>query len=79
MTQENTAYLVGYCYGFYDGFTTHVSFVTFDEEKAKAYCEKFRRVLAKYFQHQMDRPYGGFHCYHFHEDMKPWYTKTKLK
>lgn len=78
MKQENTVYLVGYSYGLYEGYTTHVSFVTFDEEKAKAYCEKFRRVLAKYFQHQIDCP-NGFYCYRFYEDMEPWYTKTKLK
>lgn len=79
MTQENTAYVVGYSYGFYGDYTTKVSFVTLDLEKAKAYCEKFRRVVAKYLQHQMDQPYGGFYYSNFHEDMEPWIKITKLK
>lgn len=41
-------YIVKYNYGSYDDFTRINVFVTNDEEKAKAYVEKFNAILKKW-------------------------------
>lgn len=45
------AYLVGYSTGCYDDWTVHNLFVTFDEEIALNYMDKFNRILEALKEH----------------------------
>ena len=40
--------IVKYSEGMYDDFCVHDIFATMDEEKAKAYVEKFNRIIEKW-------------------------------
>jgi hypothetical protein len=77
MIQENFMWLVGYYCGYYSDFKTVTLFVTADEEKAKAYVEKYKLVASKYTEH-----YGNGRDGYMNNDLldsKPWYTKVNVK
>ena len=60
MTQENSIYLVGYSSGREEQYEETISFVTANEETAKAYVEKFNRVVTKYNEHVNARFYSTY-------------------
>ena len=89
MIQENSNYLVGYSYGHEELYTDVVLFVTASEETAKAYVEKFNRVVTKYCEHVNERFFSA--CPNDNDnarrgrvnwnllDSRSWYTKIKIK
>jgi hypothetical protein len=87
MIQENSIYLVGYSYGREEFYSEVVLFVTANEETAKAYVEKFNRVVTKYCEHVNERFFEACPDNNARRgwvnwnllDSKSWYTKTKLK
>ena len=87
MTQENSIYLVGYSSFREALYEETISFVTANEETAKAYIEKFNRVVTNYNEHVNARFYSAYPndksrrgCINWRLlDSKAWYTKTKLK
>ena len=86
MTQENSIYLVGYSTGYEQQYDETISFVTANEETAKAYVEKFNRVISKYIDHA-DARFDFYpddrsrrDCVNFRLlSGRAWYKKTKLK
>lgn len=46
--EKKYMWIVRYSRGSWDDFVRINVFVTTDEEKAKAYCEKFNRILTKW-------------------------------
>jgi hypothetical protein len=85
MIQENSIYLVGYSYGREELYSEVVLFVTANEETAKAYVEKFNRVVTKYCEHVNERffeacPDDRRGCVNWNLlDSRSWYTKIKIK
>ena len=87
MIQENSIYLVGYSYGHDERYSEVVLFVTANEETAKAYVEKFNRVVTKYCEHVNERFFEACPddnvrrgCVNWNLlDSRSWYTKIKIK
>jgi hypothetical protein len=48
LSDSPTIFIVKYTHGDWDGFVRVNVFATYDEEIAKAYCEKFNRILKKW-------------------------------
>ena len=87
MIQENSIYLVGYSYGREELYSEVVLFVTASEETAKAYVEKFNRVVTKYCEHVNERFFSAYPNDNARRgyvnwsllESESWYTKIKIK
>jgi hypothetical protein len=82
--------VVKYSEGMYDDFCVHDIFATTDEEKAKAYCEKFNRIIGKWQGYWstivnedddwVDNDTYNFYRYHQITDINTaWYDKIEIR
>jgi hypothetical protein len=82
--------VVKYSEGIYDDFCVHDIFATTDEEKAKAYCEKFNRIIGKWQGYWstivnedddwVDNDTYNFYRYHQITDINTaWYDKIEIR
>jgi len=82
--------VVKYSEGIYDDFCVHDIFATTDEEKAKAYCEKFNRIISKWKDYWstivnedddwVDNDTYNYNRYHQITDINTaWYDKIEIR
>jgi hypothetical protein len=82
--------VVKYSEGMYDDFCVHDIFATTDEEKAKAYVEKFNRIIEKWHIYWstivnedddwVDNDTYNFDRYHqITEINRAWYDKIEIR
>ena len=82
--------VVKYSEGCWDDFCVHDIFATTDEEKAKAYCEKFNRIISKWKNYWstivskdddwLDDDTYNYNRYHQITDINTaWYDKIEIR
>jgi hypothetical protein len=82
--------VVKYSEGMYDDFCVHDIFTTMDEEKAKAYVEKFNRIIEKWHMYWstivnedddwLDDDTYDYYRYHQITDINTaWYDKIEIR
>jgi hypothetical protein len=76
MTTKNYMWLVGYCYNQEGDYFDILLFVTADEEQAKAYVKKFKRVQTMYQNHV--QKYTGLYDQGMFDSI-PFYKKIEIR
>ena len=75
--------VVKYSEGMYDDFCVHDIFATMDEEKAKAYVEKFNRIINKWQVYWdtivNDDTYNYNRYYQITDINRAWYDKIEIR